>query len=157
VSEAFAAEMEALTPVQWAALVPEEKRTVAAMARHVGWAYGVELAVISAIAAGRPYEPLNDAGLVAINAAHGEEFAACDQAETVAFLRSSAAPVAAEIRSLIDEQLARTGLFQEEFSEESAGDWIEYVLIGHPGSHLPVIRNAAESAATPDETLQLEM
>jgi hypothetical protein len=146
-SEAFAAEMEQLSPAQWRAFVPEEQRTVAAMARHVGWAYRTEMAVFAAIAAGRPYEPLSDAGLAVVNAAHGDEFAECDQAETVAFLREQGAAIAAEIRALSNEELARTGVFLEELSEESVGDWIDYVLIGHPAMHLPAIRAAAASAA----------
>ena len=150
VSAAFAAEMERLSPAQWTAFSPEEGRTVAALARHVAWAYEAEMGIFVAIAEGRPYDPFSDASLARINAEDGQAYADCDQAETVTLLRSSAARTAAAVRALTDDQLARTGLAFEENEAGSVGDWIDYVLIGHPGLHLESIRAAAGSEAQSD-------
>jgi hypothetical protein len=142
VSEAFAAEMEGLSPEQWRAFVPEEERTVAALARHVAWAYELEMDVFAAIAAGGPNASYTSEAIDELNAAHGAAFVDCDQAETVALLRQNAATVAAAIRTLSDEHLARSGVFLEEAAAERVETWIEHVLIGHPQWHLRSIRAA---------------
>ena len=145
VSEAFAAEMERLSPEQWRAFSAEEGRTVAALARHVAWAYEFEMDVFAAIAAGRRYQTSTHESIAAINAADGEAYAECDQAETVALLRRNSGMVAAAIRALTDQQLARTGVFLEELPAASVDGWIELVLIGHPQWHLESIRAAIGS------------
>jgi hypothetical protein len=142
VAEAFAAEVERLSPQQWRAYSAGEERTVAALARHVAWGYEFEMAVFAAIAEGRPYDTVTNASMAALNAAHGMEFGDCAQTETVALLRQNAASAAAGIRALSDEHLARSGVFLEEAAAERVDTWIEHVLIGHPQWHLDSIRAA---------------
>ena len=143
VSEAFAAEVERLSPSQWGAFCPDEGRTVAALAHHVAWAYGAEIEAFRAMAEDRPVPSWTEESLDRANSEAGQTYAACDQAETVGLLRRNAAAAAAVVRGLTDEQRARTGVYVEGEPAERVETWIEDVLIGHPGMHLPAIREAA--------------
>lgn len=146
-SEAFAAEVERLSPAQWRAFCPEEGRTAAALARHVAWGYEVEMEAFRAMAKGRPVPTWTEEALDRANAEAGRTHAACVQAETVALLRHNAAAAAAIVRGLTDTQLARGGVYIEGFPSETVDVWIAEVLIGHPGMHLPAIRMAGASPA----------
>ena len=142
VAEAFAAEVERFPPERWRAFAPEEGRTVAALAHHVAWAYEVEIAAFRAMAEGRPVPSWSKESLARANAEAGRANAACDQAETVGLLRRNATAAAAVVRGLTDEQLARTGVYEEGAPAETVELWVAEVLIGHPGVHLPAIRAA---------------
>lgn len=141
-SEAFAAEVERLSPAQWRAFCPGEGRTAAALARHVAWGYEVEIEAFRAMAEGRPVPTWTAEALDRANAEAGQMDAACDQAETIALLRRHAAAAAAVVRGLTDARLARGGVYVEGFPSETVEVWIAEVLIGHPGMHLPAIRAA---------------
>ena len=145
VSDAFADEVELLSPSQWRAFSPEEGRTVAALVHHVAWAYEAEIEAFRAMAEGRPVPSWTEESLDEANAEAGRAFAACDQAETVALLRANATTAAAVVRGLTDEQLARTGVYIEGEPAEGVEVWIEEVLIEHPGMHLPAIRAATRA------------
>jgi hypothetical protein len=142
VGEGFAAEMEGLSEAQWRSFCPDEGRTVAALAYHVGWAYPVEIAAFRAMALGEARSAFSAGGIDEVNARHGAANAACDQAETVRMLRSNALAAAAIVRELTDEQLERTGAYVEEWPTASVQEWIERVLIGHPVGHQRSIRAA---------------
>lgn len=147
-SEAFAAEMAALSPTQWLAFCPGEERTVAALAHHVAWAYSGHAGLFAAMAAGEPPPvQITNEGLDRINAIDAQKYAACDQVETVALLRENAARAAEVVRGMSDEQLVRRGDFLDGMPTLPVVAWIEHVLIGHPGMHLAAIRQAV--AATP--------
>ncbi len=113
---------------------------MAALVHHVAWAYEAEIEAFRAMAEGRPAPAWTEESLDEANAEAGQVFAACDQAETVALLRANATTAAAVVRGLTDEQLARTGVYIEGEPAEGVDVWIEDVLIGHPGMHLPAIR-----------------
>jgi hypothetical protein len=142
VSEAFADEVARLSPLQWRAFSPEEGRTVAALAHHVAWAYEAEIEAFRAMAEGRAVPSWTEESLDQANVEAGQAFAACDQVETIELLRANATLAAAVVRELTDEQLARTGVYIEGEPAERVEVWIEDVLIGHPGMHLPAIRAA---------------
>jgi hypothetical protein len=142
VAEAFALEVERLSPQQWQASCPEEGRTVAALAHHVAWAYMVEMEAFLAMAEARPARSWSKEALARANAELGDIHAACNQVETVQLLRRNAAEAAARVRQLTDAHLACTGIYEEEAPAETVDVWIDEVLIGHPGRHLPAIRAA---------------
>ncbi len=50
------------------------------------------------------------------------------------------------VRSFSDEQLARSGLYLEGRPSLTVEQWIERILIGHPGAHLPAMLAGAEAA-----------
>jgi hypothetical protein len=142
----FAEEIARLAPAQWQAFSPEEGRTVAALTHHVAWAYSFEVDAFRTMAEGRPFAPVPEEALDETNARLGQSVAACDHAETVALLRTNAGAAATWIRSLTDEQLARTGIYIAGEQPETIDALITQVLIGHPGMHLPAIRTAAHGA-----------
>src|SRR6476620_9592671 len=78
-AEDFARFLEQLSPEQWATMVPGEDRTVAALARHIGWGFGYEMIAFSAFAEGRPFEAVSMAQFAELNAANGTEYATCPQ------------------------------------------------------------------------------
>lgn len=147
VAEAFAVEVERLSPRQWRAFCAAEERTVAALARHVAWAYEVESVAFRAMAEGRHVPTWTEASLDRANAEAGRADAACGQAETVALLCRNAAAAADIVRWLTDKQLARGGVYIEGEPAEPVAVWIEDVLIGHPGMHLPAIWAATGAPA----------
>ena len=115
------------------------------MAHHVAWAYEAEIEAFRAMAEGRPVPSWTEESLDQANAEAGRTHAVCDQAETIALLRRNAAAAAAVVQELTDEQLARSGVYIEGEPAERVGVWIEDVLIGHPGMHLPAMRVAARA------------
>ena len=141
-SESFAVAMGALSDAEWRTLCPGEARTVAALAHHVAFGYVVEIAAFRAMALGQPVEGWTREGLDRVNAELGQEYAECDQAETIARLRREAAAAVAFVRGLTDEQLARSGVYLQGVPAMTVDRWIERVLTGHPAAHLSSIRAA---------------
>jgi hypothetical protein len=139
VAEEFAGEIEGISDDQWRLDCVEEGRTVAALAHHVAWAYEVEIDAFAAIAEGRAPRTMTREALNEANAEHGQRFVDCDKVETVELLRRNAAKASAIVRGLTDEQLERRGAYVGEHIA-SVDWWIERILIGHPGMHLPAIR-----------------
>src|SRR5262249_51980681 len=113
-----------------------------ALARHVAFGYVVEREAFEAMAEGRPARTWTRAGVAAINAEGGARYADCDRAEAVRLLRRHSAEAAAFVRSLADEQLARSGVYVEDLPTMTVDEWVERVLIGHPAGHLRSIRAA---------------
>jgi hypothetical protein len=143
-SDEFIAVVERLSSEQWERVVPQEKRTVAAMAHHIGFAMNRETATFQAMAEGRPNRPYTWAEFDAANARFGEQYAHGDQAETVELLRANAVKAENFVRGLSEEQLDRRGsLMAEDSRDGSVANWIEWALIGHIEGHFPAIREAA--------------
>ena len=93
VAEAFAGEVERLSPRQSRAFCSEDERTVATSAHHVAWAYEAEIEAFRAMAEGRPVPSWTEESLDEANAEAGRTHAVCDQAETVALLRRRVAAI----------------------------------------------------------------
>jgi hypothetical protein len=144
---AFIDYIAALTDEQWLTLVPNEQRSVAAMAHHIAWGYILEIEPFHAIALGETPEPLTRERLDSLNAEHAAEYAECDREETIGELRSNAQQTAVIVRSLSDEQLGRAGRYVDWAPAIPVRVWIERVLIGHITGHLQSIR---EALATPE-------
>lgn len=131
----------------WTAPCVDDGRTVAAVVRHVGGAYIAHLRLVQAAASGEPI-PAMFGGWEAIhqgNAISAAKYANADRAETIASLRRNGANLAAAIRDLTDEQLARTAvipIFGDE-SRTTAGI-IEFPVIAHPHGHLVGLRATVE-------------
>jgi len=146
-AEEFARFLEELSSEQWSTVVPGEERTVAALARHIGWGFGYEMTAFTAFTEGRPFEPETLAHFAEMNAANGAEYAACPQPDTIQFIRHEAALAAEQVRAFSDESLARLGRYVDIIQERSVEVWIERTLIGHIGMHELTIREALGLAA----------
>jgi hypothetical protein len=145
-AQKFVIAIEGLSDDVWRLYCPEEAKTVAALAHHVAWGYAVEIEAFAAIADDRPVQMFTGAELRRINIEHGHEYAECDKTETVDLLRRNAEQASVFVRGLTDAQLARTGAYVGD-DEQTVDWWVERVLIGHPGKHLPAIRTAIATAS----------
>lgn len=141
-NEEFIGIVERLSAAEWATECPEERRTVAALARHVAFGYELEARYLRAIASGRPLPAVSRERLDAINAEHGEQYAHCEKAEALDALRREGAATAAFLRGLSDEELQRSGDYVEWLPSWTVDTWIERVVIGHIATHLGSIRAA---------------
>lgn len=146
-AENFARFLEELSPEQWSTTVPGEERTVAALARHIGWGFGYEMIAFTAFSEGGPFEAIPRSQLDGLNAANGTEYAACSQPDTIQFIRAEAALAAEQVRGFSDESLSRRGLYITDGEERSVQVFIERVLIGHILMHERGIREALGLAA----------
>lgn len=144
-NEEFIGVVERLSDAEWATECPEERRTVAALSRHIAFGYGLESRYLRAIASGRPLPLVTRERLNALNAEHGEQYAHCDKAEVLAMLRREGAAAADFVRGLSDDELARSGDYVEGLPTWTVDTWIERILIGHIGMHLASIRAAVAS------------
>ena len=146
-AESFARFLEELSPEQWSTTVPGEERTVAALARHIGWGFGYEMIAFNAFSESRPFEAVTLAQFAELNAANGAEYAACPQPDTIQFIRDEAALAAAQVRGFSDESLARRGQYVDIAPERSVEEQIQRVLIAHIGMHERTIREALDLGA----------
>jgi len=100
--------VESCADAHWQATCGDEQWTVAATAHHVGAQWPLELEYITAAAEGRTSPTYTWDDINAKNAKHAAEFAACTRAEVAKLLRDESPSIAAYLRKLSDEQLART-------------------------------------------------
>ncbi len=82
--------LEELPEADWLLLIPNEERTVAALAHHVAWGYAVEIEAFHGMAVGGHVDVWARGSLDRINAQHAEEYAECDKEETLDLLRQNA-------------------------------------------------------------------
>jgi hypothetical protein len=96
------------TPEQWRRITSSEGWPFAVVAHHVSEVQRFGAGLIAGLAADG-YEPiaLTGADIEANNARHAEQFSNVDKAETLAALKENGAVLAARIRGLDDDQLAR--------------------------------------------------
>jgi len=142
--DAFAEYLGTLTPEQWSAECgnhptirvgdEDEGRRVGTVAHHVAVALPRQVRFLKAIIDGGEIpRPSN-----AFNAEHAQANPDPDRTDTISLLRRNSAEVAALVRALSDEELARRA---ETFTGEiSASDAIQRGLVGHVGWHEQSIR-----------------
>jgi hypothetical protein len=129
----------------WRRMVPHEARSVAYLIDHLAYGYAVETRALAAFVAGQQLPPLTQDDLNARNAARWEAEPYPPKAGTMARLREEGERAAAAIERLSDAELdkpARYGPLPEMRVEE----FVERIIIGHPGMHLPGIRAELRSA-----------
>lgn len=137
----FIGAVEGLSEVQWQMVCPNEERSIGVLTHHVAAAIPFELAVFREIAAGHQPVTVSGPQLDEMNAHDAERWATTSKEETLALLRGNATAAAAEVRHLTQEQLARTGKYITDVSDEwTVEQWLERVLIGHIHGHLDSIR-----------------
>jgi hypothetical protein len=146
-NEGLVTYIQSLSATQWLAIVPNEERTVAALAHHVAWAYAVEIAAFEAIAHDGPAATVSREYLDTHNAREALEYAECDLADTIALLNQNATHAASVVASLTNEQLRRKGQYADWAPPLTVDHWIRRVLIGHIDVHLTSIRDAISATA----------
>jgi len=135
----FIAAVAALPEERWREPCRDEERLVCAVARHIAEAYQIELDAFAVIAAGEPLKPLALGELHAANARRAGRDATCTPAEVLDLARRNAAQVAAFVRGLTDEQLARSGVYVDVLPSMTLDQLIERILVGHIRGHLKSI------------------
>jgi hypothetical protein len=140
--DGFIAYIETLTAAQWLTLVPNEERTVAALAHHVAWAYVFEVEAFKVIAAGAEPTPVTRQQLADVNAVNGAEYAEVSREDAIALLRTNGAIASSFVAGLSDEQLARSGHYIDYVPAMTVDNWIRRVLIGHIDMHTRSIKEA---------------
>lgn len=133
---------------KWTVSCVDDGRTVAAVVRHVGGAYIAHARLVQAAASGEPI-PAMFGDWKAIhqgNAISARKYANADRDETIASLQRNGANLAATIRDLTDEQLARAAVVPI-FGDESrtTAQIIAFPVIDHPRGHLVGLRATVKS------------
>jgi hypothetical protein len=96
--------------------------------------------IVKAITAGLALPHFNREMLDEMNAQHAEEFAGCTKAETIALHKKTGAAAAAAVRSLSDEELAKTDTVFAGMPPVSAEELVKHILLGHIDAHFGSIR-----------------
>lgn len=133
--------VENATPEQWEAVTSEEGWTVAATLHHIARGNETVAGWLELFRSGQPVEGTMDEQDLE-NAAHAAEFAKADRLGTLEYLRSSASDTETLIRSLTDEELAKSAAFgfaERDLTCEQAAQ----VAVSHARTHLDSALSAA--------------
>ena len=132
--------VEGCTEEQWRGPCLNEGRSVAVVAHHVALVHGGFTGLVDRLAGRETYSPsISLADVDEINAKHARDNAAVSTSETLDLMRTNGAVLAERLHNISDDQLDHTA---GEFggNELSVTQVIEYIIIGHPASHLASIR-----------------
>jgi len=134
-------------PDDWRRMVPHEGRSVAYLIDHLAFVYRIETKAIQAIVTGQE-QPLawdelpptfTMEELHAMNATRWEADPYPDREETIERLRAEGERTAAVLGGLSEADLERTIAYGP-IPAMSIAQFIERLVIGHAGRHLPGIR-----------------
>lgn len=134
------AAIEQLTDQQWNTVCAGEGWTVGVTAHHVANSQSGITGLVKAMAGGQSVPPVTQEWLDDRNARWAQEFAGRTQTEAADLLRTSRVEAVNTVRALSDEQLRNTVTVAG--NEMTTEQVIEFILIGHPRSHLASIRAA---------------
>lgn len=142
--EAKAQEAEAtlrrLGDADWRKVTAAEKWSVGVTAHHMAVVLEPISSMIETVAAGRPVESFRPGAIDEMNARHALEHADCTRAETVELHRKGVARVAAVIRRLTDDQLAKRGTVVQDSPPMTVEQLITLGLLAHFDEHYGSIR-----------------
>ena len=135
---------EGLSAQEWAALIPQEGRSVGVLVHHVATMYPVEVGVAQIIANGQAVAGLTWDLVADMNANHALEHAQPDRSATLALLRRNGAEAAAAIRALTDAQLD-TAVPNSLYGDAplTLQFWLEDHQVSHSYKHLAAIKALA--------------
>lgn len=136
---AVIATVEGCSEEQWRRPSVEAGRSVAVVAHHVAEVQQAIARLLAALAAGETWTPtVGTEEIEANNARHAVEHAGVGKTETVDLLRTHGAAIAATLRRLGDDDLARhAGAFAG--NELNVEQVVEWIVIGHTADHLASI------------------
>jgi hypothetical protein len=131
----------------WRRMAPHEARSVAYLIDHLAYGYTVETRALAAFVAGQQLPPLTQDDLNARNAARWEAEPYPPKAGTTARLREEGERAAAAIERLSDAELDKPARYGP-LPEMRVAEFVERIIIGHPGMHLPGIRQQLAASST---------
>ncbi len=134
------AAIEKLSEADWKRLTAAERWPVGVTAHHVASAHEPIANIVKTLAAGQSVPGFTMQMLDEMNAKHAVEQAGCTKAETLALHKQGAAKAAAVLRSLSDEQLAKSGTVFTGVPPMTAEEMVTQALIGHMDEHFGSIR-----------------
>jgi hypothetical protein len=103
--------------------------------------------IVKTVAAGQSIPNFTMDMLHEANAKHAKEHASCTKPDTIALHRKGAAAAAAVVRSLSDDQLAKSGTVLTGMPPLSAEQVVTNILINHIDDHFGSIRKTVGSGA----------
>jgi hypothetical protein len=139
--------IEGLTAEQWAAECTGEGWTANVVAHHIAESHQSLANLINTIANCGQVPVITADFVNGLNADHAERAAECRKDETLDLARAGGAQAASMLRTLSEEQLARTAVMPAAGGEVDAATLSEVLLIGHIGMHLESIKAATAAAS----------
>jgi hypothetical protein len=144
---------ERCADADWRMMVPHEGRSVAYLIDHIAWGYAVERKALLANLTGQapPLAPdefphtWTRESLHATNAGRWEAQPYPDREATIRRLRTAGEEMARFIAGLRGQDLERTIAYG--YLALPAAAFIERIVIGHPGMHLPGIEQELAGAS----------
>jgi uncharacterized MAPEG superfamily protein len=134
--------LERLSDVDWKQVTAAEHWTVGVTAHHLASALEPVAGVVAAIASGQSWGHFPRAMLDEMNARHAQVHANCTKAETITLFRRGAAAVAAVVRGVSDDQLAKRATVFTDMPPMTAEQLITTGLISYIDAHVGSIRRA---------------
>lgn len=139
------AAIEKLSDADWKKVTTAEKWPVGVTAHHVAVAHEPIANIVKTLADGQSVPHFTMQMLDEMNAKHAVEHAGCTKAETIALHKQGATKAAAMLRTLSDEQLAKSGTVFTGAPPMTAEEMVTRALIGHMDEHLGSIRKTIGS------------
>jgi uncharacterized damage-inducible protein DinB len=134
------ATLEKLSDADWKKTTAGEKWTVAVVAHHVASGHEGIANIIKAVSAGQGLPGFTMDVLHDMNAKHAQEHAHAAKADTVALHKKNAAAAASIVRSLSDDQLAKSGVVLQGMPAMSVEQIVTGILINHVDDHMGSIK-----------------
>ncbi|HEX5940441.1 MAG TPA: DinB family protein [Dehalococcoidia bacterium] len=143
INKEFISVVEGLPEDRWRSKAHDEDRPINVIAYHVASSHSQIAGMVKTIAEGGQLPPVTWEMIDQGNAAQAEQIAGAQKVETLDLLRTGGQEAVAVLRSLSDEQLAKTGSTPA-FGEQpwTAEQIAERVLLGHPQTHLASIKGS---------------
>ncbi len=135
-----AAGLEKLSDADWRKVTGAEKWTVGVTAHHMASALEPVAGIVTAVVSGQSPGNFTTGMLDGMNAQHAKEHTNCTKAETIALLKRGVVAAAAVVRSLTDDQLAKSGTVFTDAPPMTAEQLITRGLITHIDEHFGSIR-----------------
>jgi hypothetical protein len=129
-----------LSAADWKKTTQSEKWTVGVTAHHAAGALEAVAGMVTAVASGHSLGDLTMGMIDGMNARHAQDHASCTKEETAALLDRSAAAAAAALRSLSDEQLAKSVTVFTDAPPMTVEQLVHGGLISHIDEHFGSIR-----------------
>jgi hypothetical protein len=137
--------VEGLSETQWQTWCEREGRTVGVVVYHIAAGYLLIGNAIHALANGLPLPNQTDAD--SFNARQAEGHAQCTLAEALDLLNRNGGSVAAMLRCLGDEQLARTTV-SPRGRTLTIDDAVEHGLVTHLNGHFAAVRETLQAVGS---------
>lgn len=130
---------EGCADADWRRMVHHEARSVAYLIAHIAYGYAVESRALAAFVSGQHLPPFTRDDLNARNAERWDADPYPMKVETLARLREDGERATAAIERLSDVNLSKPARYGP-LPEMSVEEFVERIMIEHPGMHLPGIR-----------------